>query len=96
VAFRPQNGLYVVVGPALGHDLRSGVLEVPGVAGAWEFAQAAGPATELGRRITVAFVDGDLMSVSDLLGRLCAGAEPTPEWAGPLERVDPWDWGWFG
>jgi hypothetical protein len=95
VAFRPQNGVYVVVGPALSDTRRSQVLEVAGVAGAWEFAQPAGAATDPGRRITVAFIDEELGPVSDRLGRLWAGVEPTPEWAGPLERVDPGEWGWF-
>ena len=95
VPFRPSNGLYVVVGPALDDSRRDRVLEVPGVAGAWEFSQWPGRGSDGGRRITVTFVDGPLATVSDRLGQLWTGVEPGPEWAGPLERVDAGDWGWF-
>jgi hypothetical protein len=95
VPFRPSNGVYVVVGPALGDSRRDDVVAVPGVAGAWEFTQSPEPGSAGGRRITVAFVDGHLATVSDRLGQLWAGGEPGLEWAGPLERVDVGDWGWF-
>jgi hypothetical protein len=84
IPFRPSHGVHVVVGPAVdGEEL----VRHPGVAGAWQFANA-----EEGRTITVAFVDGDLWQASGSLGT--AGAE-APEWAGPLERVDAFRWDWF-
>ncbi len=74
----------MVVGPEVdGAEL----VDHPGVAGAWQFADA-----EQGRCITVAFVDGDLWQASAALGT--AGAA-SPEWAGPLERVDAFRWDWF-
>ena len=87
VPFRPSSGVYVVVGPpADGAALVTG----PGVAGAWEFADASE-----GRSVTVAFVDGDLWLASAALGPSVLGAGTPPEWAGPLERVDAFRWDWF-
>jgi hypothetical protein len=84
VPFRPSEGVHVVVGPPVdGREL----VEHPGVAGAWQFSDA-----EHDRTITVAFVDGDLLQASAALGT--AGGE-SPEWAGPLERVDAFRWDWF-
>jgi hypothetical protein len=84
VPFRPAHGVHVVVGPQVdGAEL----VDHPGVAGAWQFADP-----EHGRCITVAFVDGDLWQASAALGT--AGAT-SPEWAGPLERVDAFRWDWF-
>ena len=84
VPFRPVHGVHVVVGPPV--DGR-GLVDHPGVAGAWQFADA-----EHERTITVTFVDGDLWQASASLGT--AGAA-SPEWAGPLERVDAFRWDWF-
>ncbi len=87
VPFRPATGVYVVVGPEVdGADLTAQA----GVAGAWAFADEEGP-----RHITVAFVDGDLPAVADGLGRWCLRAGGALEWAGPLERIDAYSWGWF-
>jgi hypothetical protein len=84
VPFRPAQGVHVVVGPSVDG---AAWVNHPGVAGAWQFADA-----EQGRFITVAFVDGDLWQASDALGT--AGVA-SPEWAGPLERVDAFRWDWF-
>ena len=84
VPFRPAQGVHVVVGPLLDG---AALVDHPGVAGAWQFADA-----EDGRYITVAFVDGDLWQASAALGT-AGGA--SPEWAGPLERVDAFRWDWF-
>ena len=74
-----------MVGPAVeGGQL----VERHGVAGAWQFTDA-----EHDRTITVAFVDGDLWQASASLGT--AGGGESPEWAGPLERVDAFRWDWF-
>jgi hypothetical protein len=84
VPFRPAVGVHVVVGPAVDGGR---LVDHHGVAGAWQFTDA-----EHDRTITVAFVDGDLWQASASLGT--AGAE-SPEWAGPLERVDAFRWDWF-
>ncbi len=87
VPFRPSHGVYVVVGaPADGAAL----VDHAGVAGAWQFAD-----TSDGRSITVAFVDGDLWQASSALGTSLERERATPEWAGPLERVDAFRWDWF-
>ncbi len=89
VPFRPAHGVFAIVGaPADGAAL----VEHPGVAGAWQFADEGG-----GRTITVAFVDGDLWQVAAALGAGYAdtGATQSPEWCGPLERVDAFRWDWF-
>ena len=85
VPFRPSHGVYAVVGPELDGQ---GWVDVPGVAGVWQFADGE-------RTLTVAFVDGDLWQVADTLGTSAAGLADTPEWAGPLERVDAFRWDWF-
>jgi hypothetical protein len=87
VPFRPANGVYVVVGPPVDGEALVGH---EGVAGAWQFAR---PKED--RHVTVAFVDGDLWTTAAALGGL--GWEPgqTPLWAGPLEGIDAFRWGWF-
>ena len=86
VPFRPSHGIYVVVGPPADG---AALVAHPGVAGAWQFADA-----DAGRTVTVAFVDGDLWQAAAALGPPCA-AGAAPEWAGPLERVDAFRWDWF-
>ncbi len=101
VPFRPAAGVYVVVRPTTqgaSHPVDGAAMtKVDGVAGAWRFVGAAGGGGAQ-REITVAWVDGDLWVTSALLGDLAAergaGAAGV-EWAGPLERVDPYHWGWF-
>jgi hypothetical protein len=84
VPYRPAQGVHVVVGPAVpGAPL----VDHPGVAGTWQFLDA-----EHDRTITVTFVDGDLWQASAALG---TGGAESPEWAGPLERVDAFRWDWF-
>jgi hypothetical protein len=85
VPFRPSQGVYVVVGPPIDG---ASLVDVPGVAGAWQFADGE-------RTVTVAFVDGDLWHVAGVLGTSIAGSGAVPEWAGPLERVDAFRWDWF-
>jgi hypothetical protein len=85
IPFRPSHGVYTVVGPAIDG---AGLVEMPGVAGVWQFADD-------GRTVTVAFVDGDLWRVAEALGGAVGDLGATPEWAGPLERVDAFRWDWF-
>jgi hypothetical protein len=84
VPFRPAEGVHVVVGPPVD---AAGLVDHAGVAGVWQFADA-----EHDRTVTVAFVDGDLWQASSALG---AAGGVSPEWAGPLERVDAFRWDWF-
>jgi len=87
VPFRPSQGLYVFVGPAVDG---AALTEHEGVAGAWQFHDPAGS-----RHITVAFVDGDLWTTAATLADLGLGADGRLEWAGPLEGIDAFRWGWF-
>jgi hypothetical protein len=87
VPFRPANGVYVVVGPPVDGEAMVGH---EGVAGVWQFARAS-----QGRHVTVAFVDGDLWTTAAALGGLGWEHEQTPLWAGPLEGIDAFRWGWF-
>ena len=91
VPFRPSQGVYVVVGPAVDG---AALVDRAGVAGAWQFADA-----EAGRSVTVAFVDGDLWQVAaDLRSSATVGGgvgDADVQWAGPLERVDAFRWDWF-
>jgi hypothetical protein len=87
VPFRPSHGVYVVVGPSVDG---AALVDHPGVAGAWQFADRPN-----GRWVTVAFVDGDLWQAAAALGSAGVNSGETPEWAGPLERVDAFRWDWF-
>jgi hypothetical protein len=87
VPFRPSEGVYVVVGPPVDGAILVGH---EGVAGVWQFAQ-----TPEGRHVTVAFVDGDLWTTAAALGGLGWDADEAPLWAGPLEGIDAFRWGWF-
>jgi len=82
VPYRPHRGVYVTVGDA--RDPAQ-LCATEGVAGAWAFAD-----TE--RRITVAWVDGDLNAAGAALG---AGVPTGAEFAGAFETITPWEWDWF-
>ncbi len=85
IPYRPSHGVYTIVGPPIDG---AALVETPGVAGVWQFAEGE-------RTVTVAFVDGDLWGVADTLGQTVGALDATPEWAGPLERVDAFRWDWF-
>jgi hypothetical protein len=87
VPYRPSRGVYVVVGPPVDG---AALVEQAGVAGAWRFDDDA-----VGRSITVAFVDGDLLGVAAELGAWCLAGHAELEWAGPLEGIDAYHWDWF-
>ena len=87
VPYRPAAGVYVVVGPALDG---AALVARDGVAGAWQFADAAGES-----HITVAFLDTDLLATAAHLGPWCQDLGAPLEWAGPLETIDPNRWDWF-
>jgi hypothetical protein len=87
VPFRPGRGVYAVVGPPVDG---AAMVAHGGVAGVWQFVDAAA-----GRHIALAFIDGDLFESAAALGQWCLQGEARPEWAGPLETVDPFRWDWF-
>jgi len=105
VPVRPNRGVYVVVEEGTGAPA-AGTLEalaaLPGVAGAWAFA-ASPDLAALGWdpgefRVTVAWLDEPPLSVAPavegLLGADGVFGGPLA-YAGPLETITPWEWGWF-
>ena len=108
VPFRAHRGVYVVVeelpsgdGPgAVDHGLHA----VAGVAGVWTFASAdltSSRWTAGARRITVCWLDDDVLEVSARLAPIVDGwrerAAPgsNVSFAGPFETITPWEWDWF-
>lgn len=98
---RPARGVHVTVEPAAEIDAAgaaaraSEMASVGGVAGVWTFGPAAvdHPRWQPGaHRITVAFVEADPIETSDRLGAM---ARPSAVYAGPFERIEPWQWDWF-
>ena len=109
VPFSAHRGIYVVV-----EELHTGetpddpvdsLLAVPGVAGAWTFASAAALAssrwTAGARRITVCWLDDDVLDVAARLApvvdgwRERAASRSHLTFAGPFETITPWEWNWF-
>jgi hypothetical protein len=109
IPHRPARGIYVVVGPRLDG---AAMVAHEGVAGAWAFTDAdpdpdADPDADTDadadhdpqRTITVAFIDGDLTTTAQALGRWCLDHSPATgrpmEWAGPLAGLDTDTYDWF-
>lgn len=100
VPYRPNRGVYVeveelvhgaVAEPDLGVRL-DGLCALPGVAGAWSFADEE-------RRVTVSWLDAPPLEVNDALagavGSRRAGSSDRTVFAGPFEAITPWEWDWF-
>ena len=84
VPYRPHRGVYVVVQAAEASTPSvETAVDIPGVAGAWAFADEQ-------RRITVMWCDEDVLDVAARVGNV-DGAE----FAGPFETITPWQWDWF-
>ena len=47
------------------------------------------------RRVTVAWLDDDPVSVSERIAPVL-GHRTGVEFAGPFETITPWEWDWFG
>jgi hypothetical protein len=99
IPHRPAPGIYVVVGPAVDG---TALVAHEGVAGAWAFTDTdtdATPEADPRRTITVAFIDGDLDTTAQELGRWCLEHSPVTdrpmEWAGPLAALDTDTYDWF-
>ncbi|HUC03841.1 MAG TPA: hypothetical protein VL961_00485 [Acidimicrobiales bacterium] len=101
IPHRPSNGIYLVVGPPIDG---AALAEQEGLAGAWSF-EPFGAAADLPAHVTVGFVapDSDPLAVARDVGQWVDDSCHTPhiaggselEWAGPLERIDPYRWDWF-
>jgi hypothetical protein len=83
IPFRPNRGVYVVVGGAIPAD----AVALPGVAGVWSFSDDQ-------RIVSVAFLDDDPVAVATASAvELLPGGDV--EFAGPFETITPWEWSWF-
>jgi hypothetical protein len=82
VPYRPNRGVYVQVG---GEPALDRWCALPGVAGAWAFADDE-------QRITVAWLDDTPLGVA---GAFARSPGDDVELAGPFETIVPWKWDWF-
>lgn len=93
VPYRPNRGVYVVVGPELDVDA---AVAVPGVAGAWSFRPAAvsgeHPWRTGERTVTVCWCDDDPLEVAPSLAAL---VREGAQLASPFLTITPWEWDWF-
>ncbi len=102
VPYRPNLGVYVEVEELAGatdpdterraREHLDALCAVPGVAGAWSFADDD-------RRVSVSWLDGAPLDVATRLDpvaeRRRAGSGGRTMFAGPLETITPWQWNWF-
>ena len=103
VPYRPNRGVYVEVEELVGEGrtaaaapAHSGHLAalcaVPGVAGAWSFADEE-------RRVTVTWLDAPPLEVREQIDAVVAhrreGSTTRTVFAGPFEAITPWQWNWF-
>ena len=104
VPYRPNRGVYVEVearspgadtvdADTVRVDARlASLCAVPGVAGAWSFADDT-------RRVTVSWLDESPLDVGARIEPVAARARDAtgdrPLFAGPLETITPWQWTWF-
>ena len=104
VPYRPNLGVYAEVEELSDGDdpvdeaRRSAahldaLCAVPGVAGAWSFADDQ-------RRVTVSWLDAPPLQVhgalAPLVDRRDAASPSRTVFAGPFETITPWEWNWFG
>jgi hypothetical protein len=98
VPFRPCCGVYVVVEEPANDGIADAMLTFPGVAGVWTFATDGALSsprwTEGERRITVAWLDDDPLTVAAAVTPLTATGAGVA-FAGPFESITPWHWDWF-
>jgi hypothetical protein len=106
VAYRPNQGAYIVAEDLLTPDAPTGVdvealLATDGVAGVWTFVSEAERRLVWRpghRRITVCYLDEAPLEVSPSLAGVVRNRDPdagTVIHAGPLETIVPWQWDWF-
>ena len=109
VPFRAHRGIYVVVEELLDADSmdpeQPGLDAVPGVAGVWTFATVPGLVSKRwtpgARRITVCWLDDDVLEVAARIAPVVAGRQvrgahrARVTFAGPFETITPWKWDWF-
>jgi hypothetical protein len=104
VPYRPNLGVYVEVeelpdgdDAATSEAVIGGVhlpalCALPGVAGAWSFADGH-------RRVTVTWLEAPPLAMNDLITPIVANRRESSQgrtiFAGPLETITPWQWAWF-
>jgi hypothetical protein len=104
VPYRPNRGVYVVIGAGVDDADVSALLEVPGVAGVWRFgpggavpsARAATGET-LEEEAVVCYLDADPVETAGRIEEFIAPGwtAGSPRLAGPFETIRPWAWDWF-
>jgi hypothetical protein len=109
VPYRPNRGIYVVIGgaPTAGAAIQN-LLRVPGVAGAWNFAPGGpggsvepprGAGTRGDGDVMVCYLDEDPVATAPLIEAVLAPSWDSgvsrPNFAGPFETITPWRWDWF-
>lgn len=101
VAFRPHCGVYVIVQDAASSPLDlDDLVACDGVAGAWqfdaseEFAGLPWPVATV--RVTVAWIDGELMSTAATVNRWIdrVGLD-SMVFAAPFAVINAYEWDWF-
>jgi hypothetical protein len=100
VAHRPNRGVYVVATKgeqSLSETPVDELIEVPGVAGIWQFSESEAPGKLFADTVTICYLDEDPISVA---GTITDILRPGSEhhaiaFAGPMETVVPWSWDWF-
>jgi hypothetical protein len=84
--------------PSWGTRHRAALLELPGVAGLWEFATSPDVPpyswTTAGHRITVVWLDAEPLALTPVFASFETADERTLL-AGPFETITPWQWDWF-
>lgn len=108
VCFRPNTGVHVTVEElAVGDETHwlsprpgpEALCGLDGVAGAWSFATSSVPADQATpgqRRITVCFLDGDVVETSARIDAAGASFDRGGvSYTGPFEAITPWRWDWF-
>ena len=90
--WRPTRGAYVLI--ESGAPSRAGLLDVPGVAGYWQFAGTAELddrlAATTGLTLTLCYLDDDPVAVADAIKPTLSGS--TLLLAAPFITVVPWAW----
>jgi hypothetical protein len=103
VPYRPNRGVYVIVGAPPGMD-SDALLRVPGVAGVWVYGSSeTGPSSvgaprsagdRFAGEVTVCYLDDDPSAVARLIDGSFEWLDDA-EYAGPFETINTWEWDWF-
>jgi hypothetical protein len=98
VPYRPNRGVYVIVGANPGV---AQLLGIQGVAGVWAFRPGevtpqppSGAGGRFEDQIVVCYLDGDPVETGSSIMKVL-GAGTSLRFAGAFETITPWSWDWF-